>query len=75
MKTRIKDNKLVGIFYLLLGAALYSLPVKAADTTEVSYRTVTIEGVISSTVKPATPSVQHCSCCTAFQPLHICFAS
>ena len=35
----------MGIFYLILGVALYSLPVKAAESTEVSYRTVTTENV------------------------------
>jgi hypothetical protein len=45
MKTRQKDYILMGIFYLILGIGIFSLPAKADESTSVSYHTVSIENV------------------------------
>ncbi len=45
MNTRTKNIPLLALFYLIMGAVLLTLPVKAEESNDISYKTVTIENV------------------------------
>ncbi len=45
MNTRTKNIPLLALFYLIMGAVVLTLPVKAEESNDISYKTVTIENV------------------------------
>jgi len=45
MKARTKNTPLLALFYLLMGLVILNLPVKANESNDISYKTVTIDNV------------------------------
>ena len=45
MNTRAKDTLLSALFYLFMGIVVLTLPVRADEPNDISYKTVTIENV------------------------------